>query len=249
MVKGTFSKIALVVLLSLGTSWTYGQIINSGEITFIRRTNLEKRFEGSALPGRMNNNLKEPKEDRFKLYFNETSSLFIPVPVTVGEEDREWATTKTTTLLDLNSGEVNREFSFMGSNVYLNEKVTERDWIITGTSRDIAGYHSKQAMWVVNDSTTIYAWFSEQIAPSVGPETYWGLPGTILGLAIEDGGVVYFAEEVKPLAARDRDFKSKMPKGRERTTFTKEGLYDFMIERFSTGGFTSNRMLNDILIW
>ena len=32
---------------------------------------------------------------------------------------------------------------------------------------------------------------------SVGPESFYGLPGAILGLATEDGGVIYFAKSVE----------------------------------------------------
>ena len=39
--------------------------------------------------------------------------------------------------------------------------------------------------------------YTDQILPSTGPETFNGLPGTILGLATEDGGVVYFAKKIE----------------------------------------------------
>jgi GLPGLI family protein len=48
----------------------------------------------------------------------------------------------------------------------------------------------------MQDSSKIYAWFSNEILPSVGPEGFCGLPGAILGLATEDGGVIYFAKTV-----------------------------------------------------
>jgi GLPGLI family protein len=54
----------------------------------------------------------------------------------------------------------------------------------------------RKAIWEKNDSTRIYAWFSVDIVPSIGPEGFGGLPGAILGLATEDGGVIYFAKKV-----------------------------------------------------
>lgn len=33
--------------------------------------------------------------------------------------------------------------------------------------------------------------------PSIGPESFLGLPGAILGMATEDGGVIYFAKRVE----------------------------------------------------
>ena len=56
----------------------------------------------------------------------------------------------------------------------------------------------------MNDSTRIYAWYCDEISASVGPESFYGLPGAILGLATEDGGVIYFAKSidvVRPPAA------------------------------------------------
>jgi GLPGLI family protein len=54
-------------------------------------------------------------------------------------------------------------------------------------------YECIKAIWQKNDSTRIYAWFSPMISASIGPEGISGLPGAILGLAREDGSVVYFA--------------------------------------------------------
>ena len=48
-----------------------------------------------------------------------------------------------------------------------------------------------------NDSTRIYAWYATELTTSIGPEGYCGLPGVILGLATEDGGIVYFAKSVE----------------------------------------------------
>lgn len=241
------SKKILVVLVLFLTSWAYGQVITSGEISYTRRTNLEKRYKGNKrMAGQSKKWLQEPKVDKYTLYFDENASLFMPMPVIAGEEDREWTTTKTTTLTDLRKGTVERQFNFMGSEIYLNDTITKRDWIITGGTRDIAGYKTKQVMWIANDSTKIYAWYSEQIRPSVGPETYSGLPGAILGLAIEDGGVVYFAEKVTPLKLKD--FRNKMPKGKDKNTYTKKSLYDFIISRFTKEDY-GGRILDDILIW
>ncbi len=47
------------------------------------------------------------------------------------------------------------------------------------------------------------------IQRAFGPETFRGLPGAILGLATEDGGVVYFAKKVEILKP---DFEKVTPK-------------------------------------
>ena len=42
---------------------------------------------------------------------------------------------------------------------------------------------------------------SPNILPSIGPEGFCGLPGTIMGIATEDGGIIYFADKVDFSAA------------------------------------------------
>ncbi|HLS30381.1 MAG TPA: hypothetical protein VK021_05965, partial [Flavobacteriaceae bacterium] len=77
-----------------------------------------------------------------------------------------------------------------------------------------------------------------------------GLPGVILGLAIEDGGVVYFAKSVKPLS--NKNFKELMPKGRGRSSYnSSQELFEFVNNVLSGRGGRSNagRMLDDIFVW
>lgn len=246
-----FSKIGVFVIFFAFTGFIYGQIMESGEILFERRTNLEKRYEGSKQMSTFSKKwLKEPKIDEFVLYFNSTSALFKPLPPALEDEDREWATMQNTTYQDLTTKVMNREFSFYGTSVFLNDSVKNREWIITENYRDIAGFSTRQAYWDANDTTRIYAWYSDQLVPSVGPESYSGLPGTILGLAIEDGGVVYFAKSVKPLSKPN--FKSMISKGKDKNTYIgEEGLKE-MIDKViiaRVGKESLGRTLDDFYVW
>ncbi|WP_107038793.1 GLPGLI family protein [Brumimicrobium mesophilum] len=241
------SKIIAVVSFLFLTTLTFGQVIRSGEIVFEKRTNLEKRYEGAETFGNSKEWMKEPKIDEYVLYFNDTVSVFQPILPEIGDDDREWATMKNTTYQNFSSKVLEREFSFYGSKVYLKDSVRKRDWIITENVRVIAGYKTKQALWIANDSTRIYAWYSEQILPSVGPESFNGLPGAILGLALEDGGVVYFAKEVKPLSKSN--IAKEMPKGKSKDYFTIDGLKTYVIELFSNRGGSGGRIMDDIFVW
>jgi GLPGLI family protein len=70
-------------------------------------------------------------------------------------------------------------------------------WKITENKRNICGYQCRKAILTVNDSTRLYAWFCTELNACIGPESLGGLPGVILGLATEDGGVIYFAKSVE----------------------------------------------------
>jgi len=241
------SRLLTVMTVLVLTSWSFSQVLQSGEIVFERRTNLEKRYEGSdRMSARSKDWMKEPKTDEFVLYFTETSSLFKPILPEVGDDDREWSTMKNTTYQNFSSGKLERQFSYYGSEIYLSDTIKTRPWIITENRRNIAGYETKQALWIANDSTKIYAWYAEQIVPSVGPESFNGLPGAILGLALEDGGVVYFAKSVKPLSKSN--FEKEMPKGKPKDYYSNEGLRKMVMELFSVGG-SGGRILDDVFIW
>lgn len=240
------SKISSILCVFLCTFSISAQtMMNSGKITFERRTNLEKRFENQEDRGWMRGNLKEPKIDEFELRFTDSTAIFVPILPVVPDE-REWATMQNTTYQNLKSNELIQKFSFWGTEVLMKDTVEEREWIITGSSRDIAGYNCRQAMWEANDSTRIYAWYADELMSSVGPETFNGLPGVILGLGIEDGGVVYFAKKIESMD--DPKIEKDIPTGKKKDWYSEEQLREIIIDRFSQWG-QVDQILFDMFVW
>lgn len=177
--------------------------ITNAKITFERKTNLFKKFKGDNERW-----LKEEdkiKIDYFELYVTDTASLFKPQESDL-KENLSWATSKNTVLQNFNLNTRYLIKTMWGEELHLTDSLFKRQWQITESSRKIAGYACRKAIWQANDSTRIYAWFSYDITPSTGPESFNGLPGTILGLATEDGGVVYFAKKVEVLNPEAKQF-------------------------------------------
>lgn len=240
------SKISLILCVLFCTFSLGAQtMMSSGKITFERRTNLEKRFENQENRGWMRGNLKKPKTDEFELRFTDSTAIFVPILPEVPDE-REWATMQNTTYQNLSSKVLIQQFSFWGTQVLMKDTVEEREWIITGSSREIAGYNCRQAMWEANDSTRIYAWYADELMSSVGPETFNGLPGVILGLGIEDGGVVYFAKKIERL--EDPKIEKDIPTGKKKDWYTEEQLRGIIVERFSQWG-QVDKILFDMFVW
>ncbi len=185
--------------------------ITFAKITYERKTNLFKKYKD--YPGTLNW-LKEEdkiKIDYFELFVTDTFSLFRPQESEL-RETNSWATSKNTVYQDFRHNNRFLVKSFWGEKVYLTDTILHRNWKITESSRKIAGYACRKAVWYPNDSTRIYAWFSYDLTPSSGPERLGGLPGTILGLATEDGGVVYFAKSVEPVAPDGQLFQTPKKK-------------------------------------
>ena len=182
------------VLLSLQV-WAQTDYISSGKIIFERRTNLEKRFNDQRMK-RFVTEANKIRIETFQLAFNDTSSYFAVVPSNEPEE-MAWLTTKNAYYQNLNKSSQLMMLAVFGQNVYVQDSLPQRTWKITDGKRTICGYECRKAIYQKNDSTRLYAWYSPLLTPSVGPEGFCGLPGTILGLATEDGGIVYFAKKIE----------------------------------------------------
>ena len=181
------------VLLSL-QAWAQTDYISSGKIIFERRTNLEKRFNDQRMK-RFVTEANKIRIESFQLAFNDTSSYFAVLPSNEPEE-MAWLTTKNAYYQNLNESSQLMMLAVFGQNVYVQDSLPQRIWKITEGKRIICGYECREAIYQKNDSTRLYAWYSPLLTPSVGPEGFCGLPGTILGLATEDGGIVYFAKKI-----------------------------------------------------
>ena len=187
-------KILIIIFCFLFFHQAVAQF-SSGKITYERKTNLYKKFKDDYV----REWIKEAdkiKIDFFELHFNDSQSLFQPTESNL-KEKYGWATDKNTVFQNQNDRSRFTIKVIWGEKVSIRDSLYTRKWKITESKRTICGYSCRKAIWEANDSTTIYAWYCDEIIPGIGPESFIGLPGAILGLATEDGGVVYFAKAVE----------------------------------------------------
>ncbi|MCE2682465.1 MAG: GLPGLI family protein [Flavobacteriia bacterium] len=203
--------------------------MTSGRIVFERKTNLKKRMGDNP---RMKNFITEENKYRienFELFFNDSTCLFRPLPDNEPVEGfLKYFTTRNTVYQDISSQHKYIIMDLWGTEAIISDSIDQRNWKVTDSKRNISGYSCRKAIFQMNDSTRIYAWFSIDVVPSIGPEGFGGLPGAILGLASEDGGVVYFAKEVKAMAP-PAGVMSYNEKGKE--VYTEEQLKKMLMER------------------
>lgn len=184
--------LATIILFAL--SPVTAQIMH-GKITYERKTNLFKKFKDDNVKDWLQEEDKN-KVDVFELYFNDSVSVFKPQDSEL-QERNSWATRKNTVYKNFKTNEQLSIKDVWGEKFMMTDSILHHQWKITGSKRNIAGYECRKAIYYVNDSTPIYAWYTNDIIPSVGPESFNDLPGAILGLATEDGGVIYFAKSVE----------------------------------------------------
>lgn len=189
------NKRLAVLLITLSCYFGLQAQITTGKIVYERKTNLYKRFKDNDVKDWIKE-ADKIKIDFFELLFNDTCSVFKPQESEL-RENFSWATQKNTVYQNFNTGVRYIIKTMWGEELHITDSLRKRKWQITESTRKIAGYNCRKAFWQANDTTRIYAWFSYDLFISTGPESFCGLPGTILGLATEDGGVVYFAKKVE----------------------------------------------------
>ena len=170
--------------------------IKSAKIIYERKTNLYKKFKNN---GDVKDWLKEEdknKIDVFELYFNDSLSAFKPQETDLVEK-MSWSTNKNSVYQNRITNKRLTVKTIWGERFLLTDSMRQCQWKITENKRNICGYQCRKAILTVNDSTRLYAWFCTELNACIGPESLGGLPGVILGLATEDGGVIYFAKSVE----------------------------------------------------
>ncbi|MBC9813060.1 GLPGLI family protein [Crocinitomicaceae bacterium CZZ-1] len=206
------------VLFAVGYSRAQMQ---EGKIVFERKTNLFKKYTNKSTQDYIKEENKY-KIDNFTLYFNDSVSVFVP------EENYEnnrlsWTTNSNTVVQDFRNNETKTIYSFSGAPVLVKDSLQKRQWKLTDKWRTICQIECMQAVYELDDSTRIYAWFTASITPNIGPESFWDLPGAILGLATEDGAVTYFAKSIEE---RKIDMEVVMPKFKDKKARTREEVME-----------------------
>ncbi|MBC7410834.1 MAG: GLPGLI family protein [Bacteroidia bacterium] len=189
-------KITVLAFLVVITSYIAQAQVTAGKITYERKTNLTKKFKDSEWA---RDYIKEKnKIDEFELYFNDTASVFKEKETDV-ENRNDWYTSKNEVYQNYTQNQKLTIKSIWGEKFAITDTLSKRVWKMTDSKRNIAGFNCRKAIWQSVDSSKLkmYAWYCNEIAPSVGPESFNGLPGAILGLATEDGGIVFFATKVE----------------------------------------------------
>ena len=85
----------------------------------------------------------------------------------------------------------------------VKDSVRKIKWKITGETRDVAGYPCRRANGIMMDSIYVVAFYTEKIHVSGGPESFNGLPGMILEVAVPHENMIWVATKVTDIPIAD----------------------------------------------
>lgn len=96
---------------------------------------------------------------------------------------------------DLKAGKANIQLN-LDDKYLLTETLDSITWRFTEEFRNIAGINCRRVNGATKDSLYLVAYYAEEIPVSAGPALSHGLPGMILGLAIPEMHIQYWATKI-----------------------------------------------------
>jgi len=233
------------ILLAQGSQ----HFTTSGTIQFERRLNmfsvLKKQInkDNESYMQQMYDNYKKTnpqfKVQKSVLSFSKDKSLYVPIPDEVTNNTYVWNAAPTvqqpnTAYHDLNTGMSIIQKKAFEEIFLLKDSTRKINWKITDETRDIAGYTCRRANALIMDSIYVVAFYTIEIPVSSGPESFTGLPGMILGVAVPHDDYTWFATKVTdtnpPPNALNPPTKGKPVNNKELKIKLNEALKDWREE-------------------
>lgn len=200
----------------------YKRFPMSGAIRFEKSVNmyaLIRNMSNGKNSAYMGNMLDEYKKSnpQFRvsqstLLFSEKQTLFTPDKVEANAESGFFefssADQSNTVYTELTTGRFITQKVAFNETFLVKDSVRKINWKITSELREIAGYECRRANAIILDSIYVVAFYTDQIPVSAGPESFQGLPGMILGVALPHEHITWFAKSVSDKSIPAADFKA-----------------------------------------
>ena len=197
-------------LLAVNNLLAQVKVITSGTITFEKRLNLHAIAKNELGTKPAQGSIDE--YEKYKktiaqfgtlsstLTFNTDKSLFTPIERLLPQG------------MDFYNNPMNKQLNIVYTDFATNTNLSQKEmygdlfivtdstrkitWRLTDQTQDIAGFKCRRANGLILDSVYVVAFFTDEIGVSGGPESFWGLPGMILQVALPHENVIWTAKKV-----------------------------------------------------
>lgn len=192
----------------------YARFVTEGTIEFEKSVNMHahiKKFinkenEHYFTPAFEQYKKTEPQFKLLKstLAFSKGKTLFTPGEVVSGVRtwfsDMPAAMQNNIIYTDLNANTSIVQKTVFEETFLLKDSTRKINWKLTTETREIAGYNCRRANAIIMDSIYVVAFYTNEIPVPGGPESFTGLPGMILGVALPHENMSWFAKLVNDKA-------------------------------------------------
>jgi len=174
--------------------------LSQGRIEFERKLNLYAQIDDDddqEWKELMKKSMPQFKTTYFDLEFNGNKTLYKP-----GRENTDnnklWDRPAEDNIVftDLIAQSASTQKNVFEQKFLVQDSTRQIKWKITNETRNIAGFECRRANALIMDSIYIVAFYTDAITTPGGPESFSGLPGMILGLAIPHEHITWFATKV-----------------------------------------------------
>jgi GLPGLI family protein len=137
------------------------------------------------------------KTTYFDLRFNNNRTLYNPGRENT-DNNRIWQqpADDNTVFTELDKNSSVSQKNIFDETFLVKDSTRKIKWKITDEKKTIAGFECRRANALIMDSVYIVAFYTEEIISRGGPESFSGLPGMILGVAIPHEHITWFATRV-----------------------------------------------------
>jgi GLPGLI family protein len=230
--------ILLSILFAIVVSTNGQQIfLRQGKIEFERKTNTHRLYfsgETDSWSEEFKKLIPQFKTDYFDLIFTEEKSVYKP-----GKEPEvqkngffESPAGENIVYKDLKQQTVISQKQIFENQFLLTDSIQSAQWKILPETRTIAGFECHKALAKICDSVVVVAFYTDEIIPSTGPESFSGLPGMILEIAIPRLYTTWTATKFENLTSTDEKklappSKGKKANEKEMLDKIKDGIKDW----------------------
>jgi GLPGLI family protein len=226
--------IIVVVLLASSALAQAQQFITHGKIEFERKVNQHSFLEeGNMWDEMMKKNTAKFYTTYYDLYFKDGQLLYkngrdpdVRQMKAFGVFEAE---NTVRTNLDSNTSIAQKDIR---NDLFLvSDSLRKIDWKIGIEIRKIAGFDCRKAVGKILDSLVVIAFYTDEILPSGGPESFTGLPGMILGIAIPRLHTTWYATKLEVTDITDKDLitpkKGKKYSSTDFQTYAKDAMKEW----------------------
>ncbi len=200
------------------------QFITKGKIEFERKINVHKQLDGEG-SGEWIQELKKsiPQYDitYFDFFFDGNQSTYKPGRENPNQRPNGWGTGPASENIvhnDYSTQSFVSQKQVFESTYLVQDTLRKIEWKLTNDTRKIAGFNCRKATGLMMDSVFIFAFYTDEIMVTGGPEGFNGLPGMILGIAIPRINTTWFATKLELVPVTPKDLAA--PTKGKKTNYT-----------------------------
>ena len=198
----------IIVLIFPSTLLAQQQFITEGRIEYERKTNQHAFMdEGNMWDEAARKNMSKFVTYYYDLVFKGDRTLFKTGREPETKQSKYWGVfdSENTILTQLDSSASVTQRSIYNDLYIVTDSLRTINWKITPEIRKIANFDCRKAVGRIMDSIVVIAFYTDEILTNGGPESFNGLPGMILGLAIPRLHTTWYATKLTLVEVTDKD--------------------------------------------